>query len=817
MKTEELAATLQPSRTTLLFGAGTSIPSGAPTGLALGEVLAAKLGRPPGEELSEVAQIFENRFGRPELTSVVRTGLKDLKPSAGLITLPAFDWMSIYTTNYDTLIEQAYRQAKRDLRVCRSNYEVSKPRESETTLYKIHGCITQDSDTGHKSKMLITESDYDDYDKYRQTLFNTLQLDMFTADTVIIGQSLNDRHLKDLVKKVCSLRQEGVQSRVILMVHNFDEDKATLFARLGVEVVHGDLEDLLRSLLKVNTSSDNVVHSTSTPIDSFLTPDLLLTSQNVQHASQLAGDPIRLFNGAPATYADIASGHTISRVALNRIENAKSGARGFFLVVAGSRGVGKTTMARTFMLNRMKQGMPAWEHLSDHAFDVGAWSKVEVKLRQENRDGILFIDDCTRHLRPVNKLIDHLNSLERPHLRILVTAEAAKWKVSPKSRGFFSKGTLVNISVLERADIDNLVNLLDQKPEIRALVESQFLELSRFEKVRRLRDKCSADMFVCLKNIFANDNLDNILLQEYAEISTEAQEVYRYVSSIQAMGGYVHRQLIMRIMSISSTGLVGLLNQLEGIVFEYTIDGRNGIYGWRTRHDVIAATIARWKFADQEDLQDLLEALIDGLNPAVRIEMENAIAIATNDSGINRVTDLSSQVRLYKSLIDTIPGHRTPRRRLVRLFLKNEMLSDAENEILQAERAIGNDAVIMRHKALLTLRKSELTPGITDGDRTAMLLDAEGIIRRCIRDFEQDLYSYRTLGEIGLALTQRNGEFAAYDDAIAYLQEFEALNGDPEIASERRKLESRARSLGFEPYSAPLDLPELEAGSVEVE
>lgn len=815
MKTEDLAATIQPSRTTLLFGAGTSIPSGAPTGLALGGILAAKLGRSPGEELSEVAQIFENRFGRPELTKVVRAGLKDLTPAAGLLTLPAFDWMSIYTTNYDTLIEQSYSQARRDLQVCRSNYEVTRPRDSATTLYKIHGCVTQDSDTGHKNKMLITESDYDDYDKYRQTLFNMLQQDMFTADTIIIGQSLNDRHLKELVKRVCGLKQEGIQARVFLMVHTYDEDKASLFTRLGVDVVHGDLEDLLRALLVLTESTGNLVHSTSTQVDSFLTPDLLLTSQNVQHAAQLTGNPVRLFNGTPATYADIASGHTIPRAALSRIENAKNGARGFFLVIAGSRGVGKTTLARTFVLNRMQSGMPAWEHLSDHALDVQAWAAVELKLRQENRDGILFIDDCTRHLRAVNKLVDHLNSLDRSHLRIIVTAEAAKWKVSPKSRGFFSKGDLIRISVLERTDIDNLINLLDQKSEIRALVESHFLELSRTDKVRRLREKCSSDMFVCLKNIFANDNLDNILLQEYAELSNEAQEVYRYVAAIQAMGGFVHRQLIMRVTGIGATGLSSLLNQLDGIVSEYTIDHRNGIYGWCTRHDVIAETIARWKFADQDDLQLLLASLIDGLNPSVRIEMENAIAIASNDAGINRVTSLASQVKLYRSLIETIPGHHTPRRRLVRLFLRNEMLSDAENEITQAERALGKDPVISRHKALLTLRKAELTPGITDSDRTAMLLDAEGIIRRCIRDFEPDLYSYRTLGEIGLALIERSGDFDAYDDAVKYLQDFESLNGDPEIANERRRLVGRVRSLGFEVYSGPAELPEVEPASVD--
>jgi hypothetical protein len=145
------------------------------------------------------------------------------------------------------------------------------------------------------------------------------------------------------------------------------------------------------------------------------------------------------------------------------------------------------------------------------------------------------------------------------------------------------------------------------------------------------------------------------------------------------------------------------------------------------------------------------------------------------------------------------------------------MLADAENEISQAEKTIGRDAVITRHKALLTLRKSELTPGIEESDRKAMLQDAEGIIRRCIRDFDHDLYSYRTLGEIGLAFASRFSEFGAFDDAIDYLRSFESSNGDPEISNVRRELESRLRSLGFEPYSVGLGMEEVEAGLVEVD
>jgi len=790
--------------------------SGAPSGAVLANTLANRLGRAPGDDLAEIAQIFENKRGRADLVAVVRGSLENLKPTAGLLTLPSFNWLSLYSTNFDTLIEDSYRAASRDLDVYRSNFDVSKPRTTTTPLYKIHGCVTQDSANGHQSRMLITESDYDDFDKYRQTLFNALTADMFTADTIVIGQSLNDRHLKELVKKVVGLRNEGVQSRVFLMVHTYDEDRAGLFTRLGVDVIPGDLEDLLLALVGEGKTSQGAAYSTSTSTNDILTPDLVLTTQDVAHASQLLPDPIRLFNGTPATYADISQGNTITRVAQTRLQEAQRGVRGFFLVVSGARGVGKTTLARSFMLDKSRQDILAWEHLSDHPLDVNSWLAVETRLRRAGREAFLLVDDCSRHLRSLNRLVDKLSALDRPHLRVIATVESAKWKVSPKSNGFFSRGTFVSLSLLERSDIEALVHLVETRPRIRALVEQQFLVLGRLDQIKRLREKCSADMFVCLKNIFANDNLDNILLQEYAELGDEAKDVYRYVAAIQSLGGFVHRQLIMRIQGISGTGLDALLGHLDGIVSEYTIDNRKGIFGWCTRHDVIAEVIAKWKFSDQDELFALLENLIDGLNPSERIEMETAIAIATNDGGIARLTDLSRQIDLFHRLIDTIPAHRTPRRRLIRLFIKNDLLHEADNAIALAERIIGNDPVIMRHKAVLTLRKSEALPGIEESDRKAILLDAEGIIRRCISQHESDLYSYRTLGEIGLALASKYGDYAAIDDAIDALREYEGINGDPEIQTVRRRLEGQLRSIGDGAAVLDLKVHEVEAGLVDL-
>lgn len=786
-----LAAVLQPSRTTLLFGAGASIPSGAPSGAALARKLAGLLDpEPDGNDLAEIAQIVENRLDRKTLIDTARSMFEGKSPTRGLLALPEFDWFSIYTTNYDDLIEQAYRVAGKDLNVHRSNFDMARPRDRDgvTPLYKIHGCLTQDIADGSQMRMIITENDYDDVQSYRHTLFNALQGDMYSTDTVIIGHSLGDRHLKDLAKHVAKLREQGVQGRVILMVHEYSEDRATIYRNYGIEVVHGDLEDLLIKMLARSVASNPaLVHSTST--DQILPPSLILTTVDVAHSAGLEPNPTKLFHGSPATYADIRDGLIAKRALDMRLEYALRGTKGFFLVLVGARGVGKTTLARAFMYGRSQARFQAWEHSSDDELNVDSWLTVEARLRGARRDGFLLIDDASRHMGSVNKLIDRLASLDRPFLRIVLTVEAAKWKASRKASGVFSRGTIAHVEILERQDLEQLLDLVDRKPAVRLLVERSFLALGRRERLNHLQNKCSADMFVCLKNIFANDNLDNILLEEYAGLSEEAGEVYRHVAAVQALGGYVHRHLVMRILHIDAMSIRGLLEQLTNIVTERDVDYWRGIFGWSARHDLVAETIAQYKFADQLELITLIEDLIYHLNPSVRIELETAVALASSERGIPGLADIEEQVRLFRRLIEVIPTQRTPRRRLIRLFLKQTRLAEAEQEIRNYNTVVREDAVIMRYSALLDREKAAVGVLLDDRDRKAYLLHAESIISRSLSKFGHDLHGYRTYGLIGVDLARDHGDYGCLEAAIEGLREFEGSNADPEIGRERRSLE----------------------------
>ncbi|SDY92243.1 SIR2-like domain-containing protein [Modestobacter sp. DSM 44400] len=284
MKLADLVALINPSQTSLLLGAGASVSSGAPTGASLARQLASRLSPPPdGGDLSEICGIYENRLGRKDLVQDIRQRLSGLQPTQGMLAVPAFNWRAIYSTNFDRLVEQAYRQAGKDLKVVRSNYEftVEAAATPVTVLYKMHGCLTQDAADGSHSRMLLTEADYDSFVEYRQSLFDSLRINMLTGDTLIVGQSLRDAHLRSLAKDVAALRTQGVPGRVFLLAYEYDEDRAQLYVQRGIQVAGGSLEDLTHALLEKDSSRGRVLHSTTSDSPDALPPSLATTTIDI--------------------------------------------------------------------------------------------------------------------------------------------------------------------------------------------------------------------------------------------------------------------------------------------------------------------------------------------------------------------------------------------------------------------------------------------------------------------------------------------------------------------------------------------------------
>lgn len=432
---KDLVEQIRPSNCVLVLGAGASIPSGAPS--------AAQLSRKIGEHfrvdstgltLSEVAGLVEAKQSRADLIDFVRLQFKHLKAKGAILNLPQYEWKSIFSTNYDHLIEDSYAKAGRPLKVFSSNFDFTVHADPNAAkLFKIHGTLEKDISDGHSSKMILTDADYDNTEDYREALFDRMRSDISPGSSVIIvGQSLGDRDLRDLVQRAIQINQKAQnQGRISLLLYERDDNRAQLFEQRGLRVAFGGLDDFALELTKRRPDHLPLQKGTGSHLDhaTELRPVTRDVSEELDPArANVSG----IFNGWPADYADISKGYTFDRRIVSDVVTYLLGDSAIAAVILGASGVGKTTAARQAMLQLRSKGLTAWEHKSDYPLVSRSWISVGKRLKDSDQLGALFVDEAHSHLYEINDLLDLLAAEKCTSLKVILVSTRNHW--SPESR-----------------------------------------------------------------------------------------------------------------------------------------------------------------------------------------------------------------------------------------------------------------------------------------------------------------------------------------------------------------------------------------------
>jgi hypothetical protein len=248
-------------------------------------------------------------------------------------------------------------------------------------------------------------------------------------------------------------------------------------------------------------------------------------------------------------------------------------------------------------------------------------------------------------------------------------------------------------------------------------------------------------------------------------------------------------------LKIPPAQIARALEGLTGIVDEYDINPDKGIYGWATRHLVIARKITDYKFSSALELSKLFETIIANVNPAQPIELPTIRGICDTEFGIGRLGDAAVRQQLYRRLVQVVPGERIPWHRLIRELITSESLEDTEYVIRDAEEAVGLDAPIRRFKVRLLMLRAEKTLGITEGDRLALLRRAYELAAHNIDSHRMDKLSYVTLCDVGVQLVKRGESEYYLEEAIERLQQASERILDPEMMRSIRHFQDVRRRM----------------------
>lgn len=126
-----------------------------------------------------------------------------------LASLPV---QSIWTTNYDTLIETAFSDARKrlDVKITSANLAQTMPHR-DAVLYKMHGDKSQPQDA------ILTKGDYETYNEKRGAFSTVLQGELIERTFLFLGFSFTDPNIDFILARVRDLLREHQRDHFCIM------------------------------------------------------------------------------------------------------------------------------------------------------------------------------------------------------------------------------------------------------------------------------------------------------------------------------------------------------------------------------------------------------------------------------------------------------------------------------------------------------------------------------------------------------------------------------------------------------------------------
>lgn len=246
---ERLIKYIRKEDVALFIGSGFSLKAGAPSVWTIIEALnkEANTDLTEGEEhpsLRFISERFVKNYGdRNELISILKRlftfEVTDTSDQKMLVKIPHIH--SIFTTNYDTLIEDAY--GKDDRIIVTSNNGCAYTSNVPVCIYKVHGDITTLNDP---DRIVITDSDYNGYftNKQFEFIWKELQQTFVKKHIVFIGYGMEDTNILEIVKTVRDCIGNNMKTPFVV-APDFDNNKRYQLKANNISYINSKAENVL--------------------------------------------------------------------------------------------------------------------------------------------------------------------------------------------------------------------------------------------------------------------------------------------------------------------------------------------------------------------------------------------------------------------------------------------------------------------------------------------------------------------------------------------------------------------------------------------
>ena len=224
----------------VFVGAGVSMGSGYPSWINLVKDISEKLGVDIANysDNTIIPQLYYNARGKKDYNETVHELFHkpNAKPNEMHENIVALNPKCVITTNYDTLLEQAFNESGAFLDVIEKDSDLPYA-HSDNMIIKMHG--------GFKyNNFVLKEDDYLNY-SYNFTLIETYIKALFARYTVLfIGYSFNDSDTKQIFSWVRNILHEDQQRAYLINVSDdYDSQTSDYYKNLGINIIYAKTID----------------------------------------------------------------------------------------------------------------------------------------------------------------------------------------------------------------------------------------------------------------------------------------------------------------------------------------------------------------------------------------------------------------------------------------------------------------------------------------------------------------------------------------------------------------------------------------------
>lgn len=533
--------------------------------------------------------------------------------------IPLFRWNSIFTTNYDLAIEDAYADSNEKqqnlVKFIKNGQKINDAmREKDSLMYfKLHGCINEIVD--ENLPLILTTDQYIDYKKNRSHLFDRLEDFCKDNPVIFIGFSIADPDIRATMKLI-SQNTDNQPRHYLVAPHITDEAQRFWENRkvTPIKMKFSEFMDEIENKITPNERKLSFIRETeiTNPIESkfqsfskkptstlydFLNNDVDYIHENLS-SSEVSPQQFYkgYFHGWDAILRNLDVKRKITDETLSEVilveENDRVNKQEFYLI-SGNAGAGKSIFLHRLAFDAGTSfNKLCLVYKSDSTID---YNRINEIFELCNERIFLFVERI--HER-IDELIFILNKSKKDNVLITIigTERTNIWNTLCQQLLPFV-GRIYTLTYLNDNEVSDLIDLLQKHNSLGYLTNK-----SREEQIDALSEKTGRELLVALYEATAGKNLADIVMDEYKNIpNEEAQRIYLTICIFHRIGTYARAGNISRLHDVNfSYFQQNLFKPLESVVYNKR-DYRINDYVFISRHPYIAEMVFEQVLVDEED------------------------------------------------------------------------------------------------------------------------------------------------------------------------------------------------------------------------